>query len=726
MQRRVLFTTLVVLAMVVSAILPSIALAASPWSRQVTPGGVWNLTGIPSGTTSVIGVTMLDDSHACAVGYGGAVWLSSDGGEAWTAAITTGTTHALYNVHFTDALHGCAVGENGVAVLTTDGGHHWTPAANAATGGELFGLAFTSASNAVAVGDDGDVVLSADGGNHWASAESTAPAKWLDSVAFTDASHGCAVGAAGAVVLTSDGGHHWSPAPAVGTTKDLYGVTFTDASHGCAVGNGGTIVLTSDGGQHWSLAASSGTTGLLAAVAFGDTLHGWAVGDNGQIVATSDGGQHWALVPSFTSSPLNGVSFADASHGCAVGNGGTIVRFTAPPLRAVSFPDSIHGFAVGDNGLIIHTDDGGSNWTTQTSGLSDNLRGVWALSPSVAWAVSDQGVVAWTTNAGTSWTSAPITAYPLYAVRFSDPLDGVAVGDNGRSFSTTDGGQVWKAHASLQSGALYCLTTAGAPNLFWTGGASYGGLFWSNDAGSSWHGYGTTNHNVNGLAFTDSQHGFAACNEGRIWATSDAGAHWSEEASPTPRHLHAIGFIDANRGWAVGDGGVIAATSDGGAHWALEDTATTDELDSVCFSAASDPYRGWAVGAGGDIMTMSVPWTVTAMSKPSPSSTRLHQKSSATFTSTLSPPSAYGGTCMLSVWHWESKTVHLKIHGHWRRVKTKYWHLRGTLRMSAAGSGLMSAKAKLNYSGAWHARAIYTGATGFKPAASPTLSFSVK
>lgn len=75
-----------------------------------------------------------------AVGLGGIVSRSTDGGSSWTAP-TSIAPFDLLDVEFFDALNGLAVGANGYVIRTTDGGMTWgTPIS--ATGANLYGLAF--------------------------------------------------------------------------------------------------------------------------------------------------------------------------------------------------------------------------------------------------------------------------------------------------------------------------------------------------------------------------------------------------------------------------------------------------------------------------------------------------------------------------------------------------------------------------------------------------------
>jgi hypothetical protein len=83
----------------------------------------------------------------------------------------------------------------------------------------------------------------------------------------------------------------------------------------------------------------------------------------------------------------------------------------------------------------------------------------------------------------------------------------------------------------------------------------------------------------------------------------------------------------------------------------------------------------------------------------------------------------------MKLYRWESHYVTKRVHGHNRRVKVHYWHLRNSATMTGTGTGTtvkMTAKITPKYSGKWKAVAVYSGATGFAGSTSPHKDFTVK
>src|SRR5262245_15028625 len=192
----------------------------------------------------------------------------------------------LNAVSFADASNGTAVGEGGTILRTTDGGAHWTIQTSGyeGTGMSLFAVSFTDANTGVAGGwhlsnGSAAVVRTTDGGNTWVT-KYTNPGALIFGVSFTDANTGTVIGVdinigETLILRTTDGGDTW-----VNQTAPLdfyYGISFTDANNGTIVGAGGLIVRTTDGGNNWTQ-QKSGTTGDLFGVSFTDPNNGTAVG----------------------------------------------------------------------------------------------------------------------------------------------------------------------------------------------------------------------------------------------------------------------------------------------------------------------------------------------------------------------------------------------------------------------------------------------------------------
>ena len=110
------------------------------------------------------------------------------------------------SVSFVDGRRGWAVGSGGSIYRTLNGGSSWQPQTSGVMA-DLLDVKFLDALEGWAVGDEGTVLHTTDGGRHWLNEHSPTPHA-LERVFFTDRTHGWAVGFGGTIISygTSDGG----------------------------------------------------------------------------------------------------------------------------------------------------------------------------------------------------------------------------------------------------------------------------------------------------------------------------------------------------------------------------------------------------------------------------------------------------------------------------------------------------------------------------------------
>jgi photosystem II stability/assembly factor-like uncharacterized protein len=232
-----------------------------------------------------------------AVGERGFALESSDAAKTWQAHETP-VTRTLTGVAFKDAKVGVAVGHGGSLVRTADGGDHWTqvPLEEAGTdsllgvvflGGEhfvaygAFGLYFDSAdagstwqrrmilgeefdrhisqiiavgSSLILVAESGTLARSDDAGATWTALVSPYVGSYFGALAAKDGSL-LAFGMRGNIFRSSDLGATWQQVPLDTKTSMNAGRQLADGRI-LLVGNSGLLALSKDGGQsfevHWS------------------------------------------------------------------------------------------------------------------------------------------------------------------------------------------------------------------------------------------------------------------------------------------------------------------------------------------------------------------------------------------------------------------------------------------------------------------------------------------
>ena len=74
-------------------------------------------------------------------------------------------------------------------------------------------------------------------------------------------------------------------------------------------------------------------------------------------------------------------------------------------MVSVFLTDATTGIAVGNTGTILRTTDGGTTWTPQTSGTTNNLTCVYFSDVNNGTIVGDNGTIIKTTDGGTTWTT---------------------------------------------------------------------------------------------------------------------------------------------------------------------------------------------------------------------------------------------------------------------------------------------------------------------------------
>jgi photosystem II stability/assembly factor-like uncharacterized protein len=280
-----------------------------------------------------------------------------------------------------------------------------------------------------------------------------------------------AVGAGGTILHTNDSGLTWLPETS-GTTQDLFGVDFVDSLNGWAAGSGPVILHTTDAGAHW-LSQNPGTPNNLMDVAFADANRGWATGISGTIVGTTNGGTTWASEVSGIWGWFWGVTCAGPSRAWAFGadwfnhvapvyyyNGTSwshqfdITRTQNGQALSAASQDVV--WAVGDSGTIARTSNGGTNWTTQPSGITAMINGVCAVSENICYAAAAGGVILATTDAGTVWVPETTgVTDSLFGVSMIDAQNGWAVGLGGRILRRTGpSARAERGPVSVSSAAL--------------------------------------------------------------------------------------------------------------------------------------------------------------------------------------------------------------------------------------------------------------------------------
>ena len=406
-------------------------------------GDSWTLRYLPAaeGDVQPLWATyFVDADHGYAVGWGGQVWRTDNGGDDWTNKSPGGAMiQSVTDVYFDDVEHGWAVGTQGRVVSTTDGGDSWTVFDSGIPVG-LNTIDRLSPTTLIALGDVGFGLRSDDNGVSWQLLGNGLWNPGSYHISFPTDNEGWIAGNNGALFHTSNGGADWEPVD-LGTDVNLTGLQFFSAQQGWVLERAGIVHRTDDGGATWT-AIDTNAGVELNNLHFVDEEHGWAVGELGTVVATSDGGESWASqATGLEDVALNKLFFLDPQHGWVAG----------PRPK-------------GDNTFqswVAQTTDGGHTWAAATftelplSAVTsllflDEQRGFAA-----GWASVGEGGMTGifqTEDAGATWTYVPVMPLPLQPLTtldFTSPTRGVALGGFGIAYSTDDGGRTWLPNVRL-------------------------------------------------------------------------------------------------------------------------------------------------------------------------------------------------------------------------------------------------------------------------------------
>ncbi len=302
----------------------------------------------------------------------------------------------------------------------------------------------------------------------------------LGKIQFVSPTEGWISGGKGQLLHTTNSGTNWTavipfPNDTVTSMSDpAVTMCWINQTHGWKnnwLGNGfnnahGAVMhKTTDGGITWQkkiLSTASGDIGLQ--VQFVDENNGWASiynFSNGhfKLMRSTDGGSNWDSVA------FHGV--LGIFHFVDVNNGWSITRYS---------PDSLHT----PEWSITRTTDGGVHWSVQFTDIGN-------------------------------------TDIQFNAIQFTDVNNGWVVGDKGKIFKTTNGGNAWLPVSNTG-------TTNNSKTLFFLN-ANIG---WIPTSPSSWP------HHV-------------------ILHTIDGGVNWTQQNFDFNGAVFNITFWDANNGWFTGE-----------------------------------------------------------------------------------------------------------------------------------------------------------------------------
>jgi photosystem II stability/assembly factor-like uncharacterized protein len=236
-----------------------------------------------------------------------------------------------------------------------------------------------------------------------------------------------------------------------------------------------------------------------------------------------------------------------ASELWMVGGGGQILHWsgenvrrlrtsTKADLAGVKFINPSVGWIVGDGGTILHTEDGGLQWSLQTSKINDALEAIDCINEQTCWAVGDNGKMLRTVNGGRRWKVVETqSSENFYAVDFIDKYNGWVAGADGIVLNTQDGGTTWTrqqvAIIVFPDGPFARTTNLRSINFIncLVGfAAGTGGIARTSDGGRTWQATSIEEGSFIGIVTQDGTNVWAVNGDGPNYSSQDSGSTWKE------------------------------------------------------------------------------------------------------------------------------------------------------------------------------------------------------
>lgn len=618
------FTMLIIIVFLVLSII---------WNWWQLPSAGWDMISPVSEIYNFLNVHLVTPDVGFAVGKGGIIIKTEDGGDYWEQ-LSSGTTNDLYGVHFIDPNTGTVVGDTATILHTADGGLTWSDPRQFPSSNDLViyrDISFTDALNGFVVGGikttrakedhtayvPGLILRTNDGGVTWQQYNPLGIIDLLNAVYFVNSTTGTAVGGAtyfdyyyntyatsSTIMRTTDGGESWNTQdnpygqPGSPYSKRVSDVCFYDPEKGIAVGGGGVPPIYTSDGETWETSTRDQCEIYwISSVSFVDADTAVAVGGTSGaagIYRSIDAGHSWSQIEFGTYPSLEGVSFAGSNNGVAVGRYSTVIK----------------------------SDDGGQTWGRSASfqpgplNECEDVEDLHFIDSNTGFAVSWFGSIIRTNNGGQTWERVGNIFNSLRAVYFIDDQRGI-IGGSG-FFGSTDGGATWSKFRTTDNGDTWMIQDDGTPYCsvnaihFCDGNTGYivgytqlrdphvAMVLRTTDGSATWNNVSLP-ADISSIQMTD-----VFCIDpqkviitgvkdwrGFIVRTTDGGATWTQNTFEYCQDLNAVHFVDENIGYAVGGVNEIYRTDDGGATWVPKNEGANARFYGVFFT---DANNGWAVG----------------------------------------------------------------------------------------------------------------------------------
>lgn len=150
------------------------------------------------GTVNPSAIGVVDRQHIVVASTRGVVLSSGDGGESWSLAAHSASAAGIQSLAFPAGSRGWAVGDGGRILQTPDGGRTWRLRETIGQS-YLSAVAFPSKLEGWIVGGEGTLLRTSDGGAHWSAVAGLPRSKGVVAESWVSPGRGWAVGDGGCI-----------------------------------------------------------------------------------------------------------------------------------------------------------------------------------------------------------------------------------------------------------------------------------------------------------------------------------------------------------------------------------------------------------------------------------------------------------------------------------------------------------------------------------------------
>ena len=243
-----------------------------------------------------------------------------------------------------------------------------------------------------------------------------------------------------------------------------------------------------------------------------------------------------------------------------------------------------------------------TGWDGVSIDTDFDLNDVVAINYTAAMAVGENGKIFTTSNSGTNWSESESgTINDLNSIDFLDVV--IVIGDAG--IVLINEGDSWIDNSISNASNLYDVSVVSFSSfnesLIFVSGMNGEIWKWSNGSWIDLSGATGVNSDIYGIDFVNETHGIAVGEDGLIIVTENGGLSW--EPSDIPESVNGLSFYDVAfinpiRAFVAGENGTFmrsSGTGDSsiGYNWVVWDTGSTSTIKAISYSSIN---KVWIVG----------------------------------------------------------------------------------------------------------------------------------